>query len=426
MNPGPDVPVETARGIPRATTARTPRISAWRFVVGFGVVSLLADVVYEGARSVTGPILAEFGATALIVGVVTGIGEAAALLLRFVSGPLADRTRRFWAWTIAGYALTVISVPVLGYSGVLGVAVTLVIAERVGKAIRSPAKDAILSFATAGIGRGKGFAVHEAIDQVGAVIGPLLVAAMLVVTGNQYGPSLAVLAIPGVAAIAMLVWLRFAAPDPESFERAQVASVGAHPDARRVPIPKVFWHYAAFCAATALGFATFGVLSFHIVERGILPLPAIPVLYAAIMGVDAAVAVGTGLLYDRLGPRVLLALPVIAALIPVFAFADAIVPVVIGSILWGAALGVQESTLRATVADLVPAARRGTAYGAFAAVLGVATAAGGVVAGGLYGVSVVALIGFTLAVQLAALLLFLVGPLRRRPQTGRVGARNLG
>lgn len=429
MSADRDVPMETARGNPRATTARTPRISAWRFVAGFGVVSLLADVVYEGARSVTGPILAEFGATALIVGVVTGIGEAAALLLRFVSGPLADRTRRFWAWTIAGYALTVISVPVLGYSGVLGVAVTLVIAERVGKAIRSPAKDAILSFATAGIGRGKGFAVHEAIDQVGAVIGPLVVAAMLVVTGNQYGPTLAVLAIPGVAAIAMLVWLRFAAPDPESFERAHVASVGApqgtHPDARRVPMPKVFWHYAAFCAATALGFATFGVLSFHIVERGILPLPAIPVLYAAIMGVDAAVAVGTGLLYDRLGPRVLLALPVIAALIPVFAFTDAIVPVVIGSILWGAALGVQESTLRATVADLVPAARRGTAYGAFAAVLGVATAAGGVIAGGLYGVSVAALIGFTIAVQFAALLLFLVGPLRRGPQAGDPRARNL-
>ena len=158
------------------TTATRLKISAWRFVLTFGTVSLLADFVYEGARSVTGPLLAELGATALVVGIVTGIGEAAALLLRLVSGPLADRTKRFWAWTLAGYALTVISVPTLGFSGVLWVACTLVILERIGKAVRSPAKDALLSFATASTGRGRGFAAHEAMDQIGAIIGPLVVA----------------------------------------------------------------------------------------------------------------------------------------------------------------------------------------------------------------------------------------------------------
>ena len=394
--------------------APKPGISAWRFVATFGVVSLFADFVYEGARSVTGPILAEFGATALIVGVVTGIGEAAALLLRFVSGPLADRSRRFWAWTIAGYALTVISVPALGFSGVLWVAAGLVIAERVGKAVRSPAKDAILSFATAGIGRGKGFAVQEALDQIGAIIGPLVVAAMLVVTGNQYGPSLAVLAIPGVLALALVIWLRFAVPNPETFEPNHVSKLDA-PMRTTAPLPQAFWRYAVFCGVTMLGFATFGVLSFHIVERGLLPTPAIPVLYAGVMGVDALVAVGTGLLYDRFGPRVLLALPIIAAMIPIFAFTDAIVPVIIGSLLWGAALGIQESTLRATVADFVQPTRRGTAYGAFAAIIGVATAAGGVIAGGLYGVSVPLLIGFTIAIQIVALLMFAFGPFRVAP-----------
>lgn len=185
-----------------------PALSAWRFVTIFGVVSLLADFVYEGARSITGPLLASLGATGLVVGVVTGIGEAAALGLRLVSGPLADRTRRFWAWTIAGYALTVITVPVLGVAGTLWMTCALVIAERVGKAVRSPAKDTLLSHATSVTGRGRGFAVHEALDQVGAVIGPLTVAGVLAITGNDYGPALGVLALPGVATLVLLVWLR--------------------------------------------------------------------------------------------------------------------------------------------------------------------------------------------------------------------------
>ena len=173
-------------------------VSAWRFIVSFGTISLLADFVYEGARSITGPLLSSLGATALVVGVVTGIGEASALLLRLVSGPLTDRTQRFWAWTIAGYALTVITVPVLGLTGTLWVACGLVIAERVGKAVRSPAKDTLLSFATAAVGRGRGFAVHEALDSIGGIIGPLVVAGVLAVTGGHYAPALGVLAIPGV------------------------------------------------------------------------------------------------------------------------------------------------------------------------------------------------------------------------------------
>ncbi|MER6530890.1 MFS transporter [Streptomyces sp. NPDC001508] len=150
--------------------------SPWRFVMAFGGVSLLMDFVYEGARSVTGPLLAHLGASAAVIGVVTGAGEAAALGLRLASGPLADRSHRFWTWTIAGYVLTAVSVPVLGLTGALWVACTLVIAERVGKAVRSPAKDTLLSHATAATGRGRGFAVHEAMDQVGALLGPLTVA----------------------------------------------------------------------------------------------------------------------------------------------------------------------------------------------------------------------------------------------------------
>ena len=164
-------------------TARPARLGAWGFVAWFGIVALLGDILYEGARSITGPLLASLGASAAVVGLVTGIGESAALVLRLVSGPAVDRTGRFWEWTIAGYVITAVSVPFLGLASALWIASALVVLERVGKAVRAPAKDTLLSHATAVTGRGRGFAVHEALDQFGALLGPLLVAAMLWLTG---------------------------------------------------------------------------------------------------------------------------------------------------------------------------------------------------------------------------------------------------
>ncbi|NBH07999.1 MFS transporter [Amycolatopsis sp. SID8362] len=378
-------------------------LSPWRFVVAFGTVSLLMDFVYEGARSITGPLLAGLGASAAVVGVVTGAGEAAALGLRLVSGPLADRTRRFWGLTIGGYALTAVSVPLLGLTGVLWVACALVIAERVGKAVRSPAKDTLLSHATAVTGRGRGFAVHEAMDQVGALVGPLTVAGVLA-AGGGYGVALGLLAVPGVAALAVLLWLRARVPDPASYETA-AAEKRDHTTENPARLPRAFWVYAGFTATTMAGFATFGVLSFHVVERHLLSPALVPVLYAAAMVADALAALATGWLYDRAGPRALVSLPLLAAGVPLLAFTDAVWPVVLGSLLWGAAVGVQESTLRAVVADLVPSPRRATAYGVFAGVLGVATLGGGALTGALYEQSVPTLIVTVAAIQGAALVL---------------------
>ncbi|WP_409437183.1 MFS transporter [Mycobacterium sp. SMC-14] len=384
--------------------ASRPALSAWRFVTVFGTVSLLADCVYEGARSITGPLLASFGATGLVVGTVTGIGEAAALGLRLVSGPLADRSQRFWAWTIAGYALTVLTVPLLGVAGTLWVACSLVIAERVGKAVRSPAKDTLLSHATSLTGRGRGFAVHEALDQVGAVIGPLTVAGLLALTGGDYAPALGVLALPGAATLALLIWLRLRVPDPRDYERYEPGVARAHP-ARGAAgrLPAAFWRYCGFVALTMTGFTTFGLVSFHLVTRGLLPAAAVPVLYAAAMGADALAALASGWCYDRLGSKVVLALPILSAAVAVFAFAGSVAAVVVGALLWGAAVGIQESTLRAMVADLVSPRRRASAYGVFAAGLGAAAAAGGVLTGWLYDVSVGALIASILGIQLLAL-----------------------
>ncbi|WP_225924894.1 MFS transporter [Pseudonocardia abyssalis] len=360
--------------------------------------------------------MASFGASAVVVGVVTGAGEAAALVLRLVSGPLADRTRRFWAWTIAGYAMTVVTVPLLGLAGTLWVACGLVIAERVGKAVRSPAKDTLLSYATAVTGRGRGFAVHEALDQIGAVLGPLTVAAVLVVSGGDYTPALLFLAVPGVAALALLAWLCARVPDPGVYEpvtRVPASPVPAPREARR--LPREFWVYAGFTAATTLGFTTFGVLSFHLVERGLLPAAGVPVLYAAAMAVDAVAALGTGWLFDRFGPVAVAVLPLLAAAVPALAFTDSLPAAVLGILTWGAAIGVQESTLRATVAELVAPSRRATAYGVYAAVIGAATLAGGALTGLLYEYSIPLLVGVVIAVQVAALAVLAAVRLRGAP-----------
>lgn len=383
----------------------------WRFVVWFGTVSLLADFVYEGARSITGPLLASLGASALVVGVVTGAGEAAALGLRLFSGPLADRSGRFWGWTIAGYALTVATVPVLGLTGVLWAACTLVIAERVGKAVRSPAKDTLLSYATAATGRGRGFAVHEAMDQIGALIGPLTVAGVLALTGDDYAPALGVLALPGVAVLVLLVWLRRRVPRPALYEPPS-GPVQTGTGRATGRLPTAFWRYAAFTAATTAGFATFGVLSYHLVERGMLAPAWVPVLYAGAMGVDALAALATGWAYDRLGPRILAVLPLLAATVPALAFTRTLTTAVIGSLVWGAAMGIQESTLRATVADLVPPGRRATAYGVFAGVVGAASLVGGALVGGLYDYSIPLLIIVVAAMQAAALALLFTTRIR--------------
>src|SRR5262249_27226269 len=131
--------------------------SALRFVLLLGVVSLFGDMTYEGARSITGPYLGTLGATAAVVGVVAGAGELVGYALRFVSGLFADRTHRYWATTIVGYAINLFSVPLLALSGSWPAAAGLIITERAGRAIRKPAGDAMLSHAGSVIGHGWAF-----------------------------------------------------------------------------------------------------------------------------------------------------------------------------------------------------------------------------------------------------------------------------
>jgi MFS family permease len=394
----------------------------WRVVAWFGVVSLAADMVYEGARSVTGPFLASLGASALVVGLVTGAGEAAALGFRLFSGPLADRSGRYWSWTVVGYAMTVVCVPLLALSPFvgslgLGLACVLVVLERTGKAVRSPAKSVLLADAARTVGRGRGFAVHKALDQVGAFAGPLLVAGVIGLSGVTW-PGFAVLALPGVVAMVLLLRLRVAltAPGPR-------ASIDAVPDG---PMPRAFHLLTLACALATFGLLTFGVLSFHLVDDGLVAVAWVPVVYAAAMGVEAVSALATGFVFDQVGGRTLVVLPPLVACVPLLAFSSSRPVAVAGILVWGLATGILDSTVKALVAETVPRSRLGTAYGAFAAVQGVAALAGGGVAGWLYSqgrLPIVLVVGLA---QVAALVLLLVAQgtsSRRQRVTGSPAGR---
>ncbi|GGN10300.1 hypothetical protein GCM10010109_19940 [Actinoplanes campanulatus] len=442
--------------------------SPWRTVVAFGLVSLTADMVYEGARSIYGPLLASLGASAVAVGLIAGAGEAAALLLRLVSGPLADRSRRYWTLTVAGYTLTAVCVPLLAVTPALGaaglfVAAALILAERLGKAIRSPAKSALLADAAGRVGMGRGLGVHKALDQVGAFAGPLLVAAIVVAAAGQLWPALAVLAVPGAITMILLFVLRARTGTDNAGEAAHqttarvdntrssanrstarddnagseehrgaardddagnaphhtTARDGAVADAAAAApresmaamaaaLPRRFWWFATATALCTAGLVTYGLIGFHLVEAQIVAAPLVPVLYAAAMGAGALAALATGLIYDRAGGRTLTILPFLVATAAALSFRTGLLPVVAGILLWGAAVGVQDSAVKAVVADLVPRERRATAYGMFAAVQGAAALAGGAAAGLLYQQSLTGLVIAVAASQAAALLILTI------------------
>ncbi|KQX62920.1 hypothetical protein ASD06_11780 [Angustibacter sp. Root456] len=386
-------------------------------MVGFGVVSLLADVVYEGARSITGPLLASLGATAVVVGVVTGAGEAAALVLRLVFGPLADRTHRYWAIAIAGYALTAVSVPLLAVTPFVGgaglaLACVLVLAERTGKAVRSPAKSTLLADAAGHVGMGRGLGVHKALDQFGAFVGPLIVSGVIAVTAVIW-PAMLALAVPGIAAVVLLGWMR-ARLDGSRQPTSPPAEATAV-DVPRERLPRAFYLFAASAGAVSAGLVTFGLISFHLATQHLVSVAVVPVVYAAAMGAEAIAALATGYLYDRHGARVLVVLPVLVAVVPLLAFRGVVGVVVLGVVIWGAATGLQDSTAKALVADLVDRNRRASAYGVFAAIQGAAAVSGGAVAGALYERSLPALAVVVAVTQAVALLLLLASLRAHRP-----------
>ncbi|AFM17020.1 Major Facilitator Superfamily transporter [Mycolicibacterium chubuense NBB4] len=372
------------------------RLKPWHFVLLFGTVSLLADTVYEGARSIIGPYLATLGASAALVGLVAGAGEFIGYSLRVVSGYAIARTQHYWAWTIAGYALTVLSVPLIGVSGALVPALLLYGTERLGKAVRSPAKDTLLSHASTTTGRGSAFGVHQALDQTGAIAGPLLLAAVLSAYTGDYRLAFGVLIIPGLLVLLLLGWLRFRVPDPRGYEEEDQpdTTTPASPDAAAAPLPTAasrrlptrFWQYVATIGVLSCGVAAFPLLAFHAQRSGLFSDAQVPILFAVAMAVDGAAGLIFGRVYDKRGPQVLLAVPVAAACAAI-AFTDNVTAVWVGVAVWGIVNGVLDSTVKAVVTELVPANIRAIAFGWLALLRGVALLIAGALLGAAYDVS---------------------------------------
>jgi MFS family permease len=372
---------------------------AMRFVLVIGVMSFFADFTYEGARSVYGPFLAGLAASATVVSIVTGFGELVGYGFRLVSGRWADRTGNFWPIAIFGYFVQLLAVPALALVNNWPMAAALIILERFGRATRNPPRDAMLSHAGSEIGFGWAFGVHEALDQFGALFGPLLVAAILAWRGS-YQLAFAALLIPTVICLSLVLTARHFYPNPHDLE----VKTG---DVKSKGLPGIFWIYLTGAALVAAGFADFPLIAYHFTKTSSVPKDLVPVAYAIAMGVSGTGSLVFGRLFDRFGIKLLIPLTVIAAAFAPLVFLGQFWPALIGAAVWGLGMGVHESIIPAVVAPMVSPERRASAYGIFTAGYGVFWFLGSAAIGFLYDHSLTGTIVFCVATQLCAVPIFI-------------------
>ncbi|WP_414576462.1 MFS transporter [Anabaena sp. CCY 9402-a] len=375
------------------------KAAALRFVILLGFVSLCADATYEGARSITGAYLEVLGASGTVVGLVAGFGELIGYGFRLVIGYLSDQTGKYWGITTLGYFINTAVVPLLALAGRWEVAAGLMMVERTGKAIRTPPRDALLSHGVSQIGRGFGFGLHEAMDQTGAVMGPLAVAAMVYFQG-EYRNGFTVLIVPAVLGLIVLGVLQFIYPNPSDFEEETEESP------KEEKLPRIFWIYLGAVAIIAAGYADFPLIAFHFQKQGIATGQTIPLFYALAMGVDAVAALIFGYFFDRIGIFVLMIAALLSSLFAPLVFLGNTQLALLGIAFWGIGMGAQESVLKAAIAGIVPKHKRATAYGIFSTGYGLAWFLGSTLMGVLYDHAINMLIVFSSATQLLAIVFF--------------------
>lgn len=379
--------------------------AALKFVLAIGVMSFFADFTYEGARSVYGPFLALLSASATVVSVVTGFGELVGYAFRLVSGRWADRTGKFWPIAIFGYFVQLLAVPALALAHSWQTAAVFIILERFGRATRNPPRDAMLSHAGAEIGFGWAFGAHEALDQFGALFGPLFVAAVFAWRGD-YRLAFAALIFPMAICLTVVLVARHFFPKPGGLE----VKVG---DVKSKGLPNVFWLYLAGAALVAAGFADYPLIAYHFSEAASIPRTWVPIAYAIAMAVSGAGSLIFGRLFDRFGIGLLVPLTLISAAFAPLVFLGGFWSALIGAAIWGLGMGVHESIIPAVVAPMVAPERRASAYGLFTAGYGISWFIGSAVMGILYDRSLTATAVFCVATQLLAAPIFLL--VRRSP-----------
>ena len=396
---------------------KAPALSqAMVFILLFGIVSLFSDMTHEGASSIRGAYLSLLGASAGTIGFISGLGELIGYSMRYVFGRLTDKTRQYWPMTIAGYVLDIAAVPALALVHENGwvAACLLLVVQRMGKAIKKPAKDTIMSFAASQEGVGKSFGIQEVLDQIGAFLGPvLLYLVMLFKTDGSlfhtYSLCFAALAVPGAITLILLLVTKHKFPNPDQFEPEPKAYVPFR-------LKKDFILYIIGICLFAFGFVDYSIISMHVsrtfvevapglAETGsIVTSGTLPLLYAGAMLVDAVAALLFGLLYDKKGVRALVWSTLLSAPFAILIFACTSTSALLaGILLWGIGMGAQESILKATVTSMVPKASRATGYGIFECAFGIFWFLGSWLMGVLYDLCMPALVVVSVCAQLFAI-----------------------
>jgi MFS family permease len=374
--------------------------SAFRFVLTLGIVNLFADITYEGGGALNGPFLGSLGATAAAISIIAGLGECLGYAIRSVSGAVADRTGRHWFVTFVGYAINLLAVPAMALAHNWQVAAVLVLAERVGRGIRKPTVEAMLSYSTGKHGRGWVYAVNTALDETGATLGPLLMALVLFLKGS-YQTGYAILLASSAAAIGTLVVARIGYPIPAKLE-------GNESSARAKGFTVAYWLYMAAGMLFAAGLTSFELISYHLNRSGVVAAAFVPVLLAlATMGGVVASLV-FGRLYDRIGISVVVVAVCASAFFSPLVFLGGFWVILAGMFLWGIGYATQDTLIKALIAGVLPERRRSTAFGVFYLGYGAGWLVGSIVMGLLYEHSRPALIAFAISVQLASIPLFVL------------------
>ena len=390
---------------------------AMMFLLLMGVISLFSDMTHEGARSILGEYLDLAGASAATIGFVSGFGELCGYSLRMLSGFLADKTKKYWLLVILGYALQVLAIPALALIPQNGwvVACGLVILERIGKAVKKPAKNTLVSFAASEVGVGKGFAFLEFLDQLGAFIGPVILFLIVSLKGtgtlfSAYRLCFALLGIPALITVGLVVFSRIRYPHPEIFEKAEE-------EAEPFRFKKPFVLYMIAISLFAFGFADFTLITLHAAKTQAFPESTLSLLYAAAMAVDAFAALFFGWLFDRIGVRALMLSTLLSTFFSGFVFltGDPYL-IAVGIVLWGVGMGAQESIMKAAVSKIVPCSMRSTGFGVFETGFGVAWFLGSWLLGALYDVNPALLVLISVASQLLAILFYALCARQRKAE----------
>lgn len=385
---------------------------AMLFIILFGIVSLFSDMTHEGASSIRGAYLALLGASAGTIGFISGLGELVGYSMRYVFGKITDKTRKYWPMVIFGYILDILAVPALALVGDKGwiAASILLVIQRMGKAIKKPAKDTIMSFAASQEGVGKSFGIQEMLDQIGAFLGPFfLYLVMLFKTEGStfeiYRTCFAFLAIPGFITILLLLFTKNKFPNPESFE----------PESKKEDpfvMKKSFVYYIVGISLFAFGFMDYALIIMHISKSlaglSLINEETLPLLYAGAMLVDAIAALIFGHIYDKKGVKALVISTLISAPLSLFIFGiKSEWAILFGLVLWGVGMGAQESILKAAVTSMVPKKNRASGYGIFECSFGIFWFLGSWLLGVLYSVSIPLMIGISILAQVLAIPFYL-------------------